>query len=496
MMRELTRRFISLRRSHPGWLLLASPKGPLILSSLKTMMEANPGGIGFEEAVEHLAAVFADHSNDTEFELNEDFALTARRELRQWLKRGLIVERNGQILATDSLQRSIQFIDSLEDSSMTSTASRLATVQRAIESLDTQLSRSQAAREELLRAKIAALTAELDHVQQGKFTVLEGSRAEEGICEVYLLAVSLLSDFRRVEDSYREADQTLRQRIISENQNRGEIVDELLNGHESLIHTPEGQVFESFYSQLVQSVELEQMKARLRSILENSNSDQALQRKQKTDLRQLVSRLLQESERVIQARARSERDVRGFLKSGIADEQLRVGAVLQDVFQVALSVDWTSQKVRRLPGPFSPVGISIFNLSLIERLLVKQIGQDTSADLELAVSEADPTQLDEEFWQAYRALNRKQLFESTLARLRATGQPLTIGELAKALPPTHDLETLAYWLAMAREAGLPLDERVETVDLLGVDQTWTRFHVPSVELDQKSIEALNSESLE
>jgi hypothetical protein len=47
------------------------------------------------------------------------------------LKRGLIVERDGQIMATDALQRALRFLDSLEDQAMTSTASRLATVQRA-----------------------------------------------------------------------------------------------------------------------------------------------------------------------------------------------------------------------------------------------------------------------------------------------------------------------------------------------------------------------------
>lgn len=64
-------------------------------------MESNPTGVEFDEAVEKLAAAFADHSNDSEFDLGSDHPLEARRELRQWLKRGLIVERGGKILATD-----------------------------------------------------------------------------------------------------------------------------------------------------------------------------------------------------------------------------------------------------------------------------------------------------------------------------------------------------------------------------------------------------------
>ena len=179
-------------------------------------------------------------------------------------------------------------------------------------------------REKSLMAKIDALTRELAAVQSGEFDVLEGPQAVEGIREVYQLAISLQADFRRVEDSYREADRSLRQRIISERQNRGQVVDGLLSSHDALINTNEGQVFESFYAQLVKTTEIEEMKRRLRSILVNDNTNRVLEQRQKADLRQLVSRLLRESERVIQARAKSERDVRGFLKSGLADEHLRV----------------------------------------------------------------------------------------------------------------------------------------------------------------------------
>lgn len=496
MSREIVQKYIALRRNHAAWLLLASPKSPLILASLKHLIETNPTGVDFEEAVERLAAAFADYANDSEFDLGNDHPLEARREIRQWLKRGLIVERAGKILATDAFQRSLNFLESLEDQAMTSTASRLATVQRAIEILESQLSRNQNDREKSLQARIDLLTQELKSVRAGNFEVLEGSKAEEGIREVYQLAISLQNDFRRVEDSYREADRMLRQRIISENQNRGEIVDELLNGHAQLVQTVEGQVFESFYAQLVKSSELQEMKSRLRAILENVNTSRALARKQKAELQQLVPRLVQESERVIQARARSERDVRGFLKSGLADEQMRVGSLLQEIFQVALELDWQSQKLRRLNGPLPPIAISIANLPVIERLLSKQVGEDAEEDLKLDANEADPNAMDAEFWNAYHALNRTELFRQTLEHLRDTTRQPTIGELAQALPPSHDLETLAFWLAMARQSGIALDDATESIVLEDIAQQRTRFTIPTVKVSYNAVRDLKVESLE
>ena len=496
MQTDVTNKLIKLRRNHSAWLLLASRNGPLILGGLKSLIDAHPGGIDFENAVEHLASLFADNANDSKFDTGDDHVLAARRELRGWVKRGLLVERDGEILATDALQRAFHFIESLEDQPMTSTASRLATVQRAIENLEAQLSHSRRERMESLRRRIRLLEDELVAVESGDFKVLSGSQAEEGIREVYQLAMSLRADFRRVEDSYREADRELRHRIISEKQNRGEIVDELLDGHDELVRTVEGQVFESFYQQLVQTAELDEMKRRLRAILENESTDSALERKQKANLRTLVSRLVQESDRVIQARARSERDVRGFLKSGLADEQIRVGAILQDLFQVALAIDWNSQKVRRTPGPLPPTGVSAPNRPLVERLLAKQFGNDTAAELDLTVQEADLEEMDEEFWQAYRALDRQALFESTIAHLRKSDEPLTIGALAKALPPTHDLETLAYWLAMARETGIDLGDSDEAIELFDENDGWARFFAPKAELTFAAVRSLEPGNLE
>ncbi|MFN5915590.1 MAG: DUF3375 family protein, partial [Planctomycetota bacterium] len=426
----------------------------------------------------------------------DDHPLAARREIRQWIKRGLIVEREGKILATDAFQRALLFLDSLEDQTMTSTASRLATVQRAIELLEVQLSRSQSDRERAIQARIELLAQELKAVRAGVFDVLDGKKAEEGIREVYQLAMSLQADFRRVEDSYREADRQLRQRIISENQNRGQIVDELLNGHEQLVQTVEGQVFESFYAQLVKSSELQEMKSRIRLILENINSEKALSRKQRAELKQLVSRLVYESERVIQARSHSERDVRGFLKSGLANEQLRVGALLQDIFQTSLELDWQNTKLRRTESPLPPIAISASNLPLIERLLPKQIEGKEPSELELDEFQANPAEMGDEFWRAYRALDREELFRKTLRELQQSDAKLTIGQLAKAIVPTHDLETLAFWLAMARQAGIELGEGSESLDLLDSEEGTTRFLVPWVEVAGQDVRDLKVESME
>jgi hypothetical protein len=383
----------------------------------------------------------------------------------------------------------------LNDGHMTSTASRLATVQREIESLEERLNPDRVKRAEHLKKRIATLEAELERVERGDFEVLAGARAQEGIREVYQLALSLRADFRRVEDSYRAADRTLRQNIVRSDQNRGSVLDLLLDGYDALLETPEGSVFDGFYRQLSEEIELEEMKSRLRSILDNPETSSALNQGQRADLRWLVHGLVRESERVIQARARGERDVRGFIKAGLAGEQHRVGALLNDILEVAADLDWSSQSLRRSPSPLPPMAISISTLPLVQRLRFKDPGKEDAFDLDLSETSGRLDDIAQDFWDALDGLDRKALYNDTLQSLKNAGAPQTLAQLAAALSPVHDLETLAWWLGLGRETEVNFtDDRevIETTDRNGVS---TRFDVPKISLEATAVAQVEPETL-
>ena len=492
--RERTDAYINARRHHPAWQLLAARRAPLILSCLQTLFEQSQDGVGFDDALRSLAEMLADHANAGEFEIGEeDFAAQARKELRSWIKLSLVVEREGRVYATDAFEEALRFVSALGGRIMTSTASRLSVVQREIEGLESSLNPDPKSRTAHLRHKIAALEHELAAVERGEFVVLQGFEAAERIREVYALATSLRADFRRVEDSWREADRQLRQTIVSEQTHRGEIVDKLLDGHDDLLDSPEGRVFHAFHQQLGHSIDLDNMKQRLRTILRHPATQSALTRAQQAELRWLIMRLVKESAAVIQARARSERDVKGFLKTGLAAEHHRVGALLNDIFQHALNMDWASQSLRRKAGPLPPVAMANGALPVVERLLFKSVDQDGQRALELRPQSASLDEVEEDFWTAFDGLDRHALLQQTLELLRNTGEPLGIGDLARRLPPTHDLETIALWLSLAREANVPVAGERETVDVPAKEGATLRFHVPKIELTAAAVTDLEWE---
>lgn len=493
--KQRTESYVSARNQHPAWILLATRRAPLILSCLKTLFEESNDGIPFEDAIQHLAGILGDHISQEQYEIKQDnLPLQASRELREWIKRRLIVERDRRIFATDALELAITFVESLDNRFMTSTASRLSTVQREIENLETHLNPNPANRISVLRRRIGDLERELHEAEVGNIGVLETHQAIEQIREVFNLATSLRADFRRVEDSWREADRVLRQSIIGEQYHRGEIVERLLNDQEALLNTPEGRVFDSFQQQLRLSAELTTMSERLRVILSHPSASDALNRIQRHELRWLVKRLVDESQTVLQARARSERDVRGFMKTGLAAEHHRVGHLLNELFSLALKFDWQRQAVRKKEVPLPPVGVALSGVSAIERLRFKEVDDEAEQTLDLSNHAADLAQIGDDFWDAFNGLDREALLQQTLELLAQENRPIGLAELATLLPPEHDLETFAYWIGMAREAGIDVrDDQREYVALPDDEGHLWRFNLPGIRMESQTLKDIDWE---
>ena len=380
-------------------------------------------------AMQALADMLAEHANWPELDIDiDDTHGQASRDIREWIRKALVVERDGLLHETHALKTAMRFVTSLDQRLMTSTASRLAVVQREIDNLATALDPNPQTRAVHLQRRIDELQLQLDDVKAGRVVNLTPDQAVEGIREVYALSSGLRADFRRVEDSWRAADRTLREAIIGARHHRGAVMDQLLDGHASLLNTQEGRVFDSFHLQLSNQTELTEMRQRIRQILAHPATETALDGLQRSAFQLLVQQLIKEAKVVQGVRARSEREVSLFMKSGQAAENQRVGQLLNEVLEQALHVDWARQAVRRQPAPLPPLGVALHSVPLIERLRVKSLEGGERAALLLRTEYAELDQLENEFWLAFEGLDREALLRSTLQVLAQHGKPMTLAD--------------------------------------------------------------------
>ncbi len=498
-----------LRHQHSAWQLLASRRAPLVLACLQPLFDSTNKTVSLEDAEAYLSDTFTNFANDESLGVQTDnFSLQARRELRMWIKKGLIIERQGEIFATDALQRVLQFIDGLSEKRlMTSTASRLSTVQQKIEQLSIRLSTDVDVRRDYINKEIQRLQEQLEELNEGNFNVLTDSEAIEEIQDLYSLAMSLKDDFRRVEDTYRDADRDLRQKIIQTQTHRGEVIDQLLDNHDMLLQTAEGRVFEHFHKQLQNSVQLDNSKRHLREIMHCPSSSHALSIQQQNDLRWLFMGLTLEAGKVGEARARSERDVCQFMRTGLASEHHRVGQLLNELLEVAIDINWQQVSVRRGKTPLPPIGVDIGAVPIIERLRAKDIiTESAGSSLDLQPKNMELDEMDGEFWRSFDSLDRLQLVDDTLNILQQAAKPLSLLELAEHYQhcdsntfARHDLEIFSLWVSLARETGIAIDNSIQqTIETYVDDSDDTqslgyRFYLPSVELDYQRIKNISHE---
>ena len=115
---------------------------------------------------------------------------------------------------------------------------------------------------------------------------------------------------------------------------------------------------------------------------------------------------------------------------------------------------------------------------------MKDISTDESDDLDFRSQSVDLDDVDDELWRALAGLDRQDLAARTVEAVVAAGTSLTMAELADALPPTHDLETLSVWVEMAHQAELDVDDhRHESIDVDPDDGPPLRFRVPLVRFE-------------
>lgn len=493
----LAQRYAQLRHLDEAWRLLNAKRAPLILACAEQLFQQRDTPVFMQEAIQLLAQNFEAFSNDVSMEINTDPYSLAKKEWRHWLNRGLIVEKNNEVFATDALQKAIHFVKTLHDPTlMTSTASRLATVQNEIEHVFNALNPNQQQREIIIKNQIKALENELSRVQQGDFHVLSDQEAVEKIQNIYQLAMSLQQDFRRVEDSYRRMDTELREKIIQEQYHRGQIVNELLDAHEQLINTVEGRVFHSF-NQALQREELDHLKHNIRTILNYPIARHSLNATQRNHFYYLTRTLNKEAGQVIRAKQRIERDVRNFIQTGYATEHHRVGELLKQIIYEAKQIDWQSANQRHLPSVLPPVGIELEKIHTIQRVVIKEIKSDTALTLDFSTPATDLADVDVSFWQALDGLDRQDWFKQTKQVLSQSSCALSVSELVVRLPlpEAYDMEAIAMWLEMAHATHSIIQDETETVVIPRQNgETW-QFHVPLIKLSAQQVVSLDLDEI-
>jgi hypothetical protein len=119
-----------------------------------------------------------------------------------------------------------------------------------------------------LQRRRAELDAEIARVGAGKFVIMDDTQLRERFIQAAETARALLSDFRQVEQNFRDLDRQVRERITTWEGAKGEILEAIFGERDAIASSDQGRSFRAFWDFLMSPARQEELTTLLNRILE------------------------------------------------------------------------------------------------------------------------------------------------------------------------------------------------------------------------------------
>lgn len=311
------------------------------------------------------------------------------------------------------------------------------------------------------------------------------------IRERFLTAVALLkellSDFRAVEDRFKEITRQVQRRHMDGRDSRGSILEYALDAEDVLKKEDQGVSFYEFVRFILSPKEQE----KLRSVISDLGRIEELaeQTEGLTTVRRMVKSLIADAEKVMRTNQRLSATLRRLLDSRAAHDRRRLTHLLGEIRTLAAQM--------AEDPPRDDVGIEIDVGVTITAPFSRTFWSPPTAftQIEMTEHEVDSDrrlQLFEMLAQMHR-LDWRRMRDHVREATRDRTTSTSLGELVREFPPTAGVIELLGYLQIAKDDGhIVSRDKTEQIELVSEDGPSRRtVSVPMV-LFVQSHEAVNA----
>lgn len=266
----------SLRKNHPAWRLLLADSAPLVASFLhRTFVAPNVRVMAQADLAEQLEdALFALRQTLGEqafpraaSQYLDDWAADGRGWLRKFYPPGL---DEAQFDLTPATEKVLAWLESLTQRTFVGTESRLMTVFELLRQMVAGSERDPAARIRELEQRRAEIDAEIERVRTGDLALLDETGLKDRFQQVAATARELLSDFREVEQNFRNLDRSVRERIALWEGGKGALLESIFGERDVIADSDQGRSFRAFWDFLMSPVRQEELSTLLDAVFDLS----------------------------------------------------------------------------------------------------------------------------------------------------------------------------------------------------------------------------------
>ncbi len=446
-----------MRRTHPAWRLLAADHGPLVAAFLHaTFVEPNVRTLSQADLVARL--------DDTLHTLRERFGAdvfprAAQKYLDDWAgdERGFLRKYYPPGIdepyfdLSPAAEKALTFLASLVEQQLVSTESRLMTVFELLRQLVMGTETDPSVRiAELVRQR-SEIDAEIARIREGRFDLLEPAQVKDRFVQLELTARALLSDFRQLEQNFRDLDRDVREQIATWEGSKGAVLDEVFGARDAIGDSDQGQSFRAFWDFLMSPTRQEELSELLAKVFELGPVQELAPDRR---LRRIHYDWLTAGEVAQRTVARLSGQLRRYLDDQAWLENRRIMDLIREVEQSALAV-----RDQPPTGNFMELDASApdIRLPLDRPLFTPPVKPRIRAGALAEGDDAIPA--DALFEQVY--VDKAKLDRNIRRALQLRAQ-VTLAELVDQHPLEQGLSELVAYLSLAAEDGRAvIDEATE-----------------------------------
>jgi hypothetical protein len=264
----------ALRRSHPAWRLLAADHAPMIIAFLHAAFaKPNVRSVG-QHALTSQLEDFLRHLREQVGEA--PFPRSAAQYLEAWssnehgwLRKYYVADDDEPWFdITPATEKAITWLASLEQRHFVGTESRLKMVFDLLRQIAEGTEVDADARVADLMNRRAAIDAEIQRVRGGHVDLMDATQIRDCFQQMAATARGLLSDFREVEQNFRDLDRALRERIATWDGGKGALLAEIFGEHDAINDSDQGKSFRAFWDLLMSPSRQEDLSALLEKVFD------------------------------------------------------------------------------------------------------------------------------------------------------------------------------------------------------------------------------------
>ncbi len=360
---------------------------------------------------------------------------------------------------TSGSEKTLIWLLQLRQAHFVGTESRLESIFSELEQILKYASSDPDARIRKLEEEAIIIKAEIDRIRAtGQVVAFTPVQINERYSHVLATARELLGDFRQVEDNFKRIAQEIAERHVQPGITKGAIVGHLLDSHDALRTSEQGQSFFAFWELLLSPERQFRFQEHvaditaLRTLNEENRSNLLLHR--------FINHLLREGEKVVESHQRMSANLRRVLGTTYLAERRRVGELIQEIRQTAL--------VLRDNPPAEEGFFETEDAPDIFATMSRPLWQTPGSVAFDKHVEMDESELSIEELRKFRNLPQIRLeelrrnIESCLAR----DYTITLKQVLTFFPPKCGMmEVLGYLVLADKEARHFIEEDFETIDL-------------------------------